>query len=344
MTASPCCMLRVDSAFVEQLVLVLIWLFCNEITLLHLFCLSDEDTYRARDASSLPSNVLEFPHPKPQEWTFQTFSEIDATSLRTNRPKQKRWGTNSDKKKTAGIQTDRLNFIGNLFSLLFFCLQDLVDHLNSSYNRCITTVPEDDTRIILHKREEKQLWLHYFIIYKHVKFYSIMNPVPPPLPVLRARIMRQICTLRLWRSFEASMGGGKKRKKPAAKRRLRNKGWEYLSRQLGWVRTSHTIPKSVLKNEKCKRQTIGLGRLRIPVRNSGWLTLPPPSHHTFANHTVQKFKVQTWIGISWYMHLIFWEIIKCMFAFVQSGCVSMVQTSALSSIHAGQPPMTEDIC
>lgn len=65
------------------------------------------------------------------------------------------------------------------------------------------------------------------------------------------------------------MGGGgekKKREKTAAKRRLKIKGWEYLSRQRGWVPTSHTIPKSVLKNKKCKRQTIGLGT----IKNSSW--------------------------------------------------------------------------
>lgn len=65
-------MLCVDSTFVEQLVLVLIWLFCNEFTPLHLFGLSDEDAYRDGDASSLPSNVPEFPRPKTQE-SFRRF-------------------------------------------------------------------------------------------------------------------------------------------------------------------------------------------------------------------------------------------------------------------------------
>lgn len=60
----------------------------------------------------------------------------------------------------------------------------------------------------------------------------------------------------------------------------------------------------------------------------------------FTNHTVQKFfKVQIlWLGISWYIHFIFWMtkiiIKKSTFLFVQSGSTFMahklIQTTALT--------------
>lgn len=84
------------------------------------------------------------------------------------------------------------------------------------------------------------------------------------------------------------------------------------------------------------------------IKNSSWKTwmakitffvflflfYPPSTHHIklsrFTNHTVQKFfKVQIlWIGISWYIHFIFWmtEMIKKHVFFVQSGSVSMART------------------
>lgn len=67
---------------------------------------------------------------------------------------EKRWQPMS--KKTAEIWTDRLLTLLAIFSLFFF-LQGLIYHLNSSY-RCIMAVPEDGTRKILHKKEGKQLW------------------------------------------------------------------------------------------------------------------------------------------------------------------------------------------
>lgn len=136
--------------------------------LLHLFCLSVEDTL------SLPWEKREFlfsicvislsfftPVQSPwfptgqtliTEWTFQKPQRQKRCLCdRTVQTKE----NFLKKKKTARIWTGFLTLLATLLAIFsFYFLQDLIYHLNSSYKKCITTVPEDVTRIILYKREK----------------------------------------------------------------------------------------------------------------------------------------------------------------------------------------------
>lgn len=76
--------------------------------------------------------------------------------------------------------------------------------------------------------------------------------------------------------------------------------------------------QAILENKDCKRRW-GLGT----IKNSSYKMMAkfaffPPLfsiRHRFTSHTVQFFKVQTWNGISRYIHLV-WKMMKCMFFFV----------------------------
>lgn len=187
--------------------------------LLHLFCLSVEDTL------SLPWEKREFlfsicvislsfftPVQSPwfptgqtliTEWTFQKPQRQKRCLCdRTVQAKEILFP------KKRQQESELTGFLTLLAIFSFYFLQDIIYHLNSSYKKCITTVPEDVTRIILHKREKKILWLpsHYL---QTCQFSSIKNHVSL---VVRGWIMQQICTLRLMLLWGFA-GKWKKRKK-----------------------------------------------------------------------------------------------------------------------------------
>lgn len=87
------------------------------------------------------------------------------------------------------------------------------------------------------------------------------------------------------------------------------------------------------------------GRLRIPVGNSGWLTLffpplsslnPPQICKSYCTE-VQSANISNWNKLVYTFNFLRNHEMHVGF-FVRSGCVPMVQTSVLSSIHAGHPP------
>lgn len=109
-----------------------------------------------------------------------------------------------------------------------------------------------------------------------------------------------------------------------------------------------------MKNKKCKRHIIHLGWFKNSSCKTWftWFFFVFSIHHIklsrFTNYTVQKFfKVQIlWIGISWYIHFIFWmtqRIKNSMFFFVQSGPIFMAHELIDLCTPTGPHPLTPSL-
>lgn len=113
---------------------------------------------------------LSFFTPVQRPWVPTGQTLIDWTFQKLQRQK---WcpcdQTVQTRDKRRQQESELTGFLTLLAIFSFYFLQDLIYHLNSSYKKCITTVPEDVTRIILHKREKKNYGCH-LIIYKRVNF------------------------------------------------------------------------------------------------------------------------------------------------------------------------------
>lgn len=145
--------------------------------LLHLFCLSDEHMSSLPWVCSICVISLSFFTPVQSPWvpTGQTL----ITEWTFQKLQRQKWcpceqAVQTKETKDRQKESELTGFLTLLAIFSVYFLQDLLYRLYSSYNKCITTVPEDITRIILHKREEKIVWLpsYYFIIYKGVNFFQ----------------------------------------------------------------------------------------------------------------------------------------------------------------------------
>lgn len=142
--------------------------------LLHLCCLSDKDAlslpWVKREFFSMCVISLSFSTPVQRPWVPTGQTLIDWTFQKLQRQK---WcpcdQTVQTRDKRRQQESELTGFLTLLAIFSFYFLQDLIYHLNSSYKKCITTVPEDVTRVILHKRENKNYGCH-LIIYKRVNF------------------------------------------------------------------------------------------------------------------------------------------------------------------------------